>query len=78
MSEFQLKDFVLESFGKYDTTNDGYLGKEELAIFFKDILERKGLQGQYDPKELAIKFIVMIDGNGDEKLSREEIYLFYK
>ena len=78
MSEFELKEFILGNFDKYDISGDGYLGKEELATFFRDILERKRLHDQHDPEELAVKFIGMIDGNGDGRLSREEIYHFYK
>ena len=78
MSEKELRDFVIANFDKYDTTGDGCLDENELTLFFKDVLNRK--KGKYDlePRDMARKFIFMVDLNGDEKLSREEIYKFYK
>ena len=76
-SESLLRDTFMSDFDKYDTTGDGYLGKDELTNFFAQIIERKHSKG-YDAKELALKFIQMIDINGDGRISKEEIYNFYK
>ena len=69
---------VMTNFDKYDTSGDGALDKHELTLFFADILDRKKMRNQHNPEELALKFIHMIDLDGDEKLTREEIYKFYK
>ena len=76
-SESSLRDTFMSNFSKYDSSGDGYLGKDELTDFFAHIIERKHQQ-EYDAKELALKFISMIDINGDGRISKEEIYQFYK
>ena len=78
MSEKELRDFVISNFDKYDTTGDGCLDKNELTEFFRDVLERKKGRSNIEPSELAMRFIHMVDLDGDEKLTREEIYKFYK
>jgi hypothetical protein len=36
------------------------------------------MTGHYDPEDLARKLIHLMDRDGDQKLTREEIYNFYK
>ena len=69
---------MTNNFDKYDTSGDGKLSLDEITQFFAEIIMRKGLEKQYDAKELAKKFISMIDMDGDQQLTREEIYNFYK
>ena len=81
MSEDDIKTLALKSFDKYDTSGDGCLDKEELTQFFEDILKRRrenGKKDTYSAEEMAENFINLVDLNGDEKLTREEIYEFYK
>lgn len=79
--EDDIKRTFLKEFDKYDKNSDNTLDLTELTLFFRDIVKRKTENGEYDnydPKQMAIRFIRMVDLNGDGKISREEIYKFYK
>ena len=65
LTEKSIKDFIFNTFEKYDVNGDGRLTREELASFFTQILSRKGLEKNHDPNDLAAKFISMIDVDGD-------------
>ena len=73
-SQKNLKSFIISNFDKYDESGDGKLSKEELRQFFSDIIKRKKLEKEHDADDLAHKFISLIDLNGDEHLTKEEIY----
>ena len=77
MTEGEVKQAVISNFDKYDRNGDGTLDQQQLTQFFKDILRRKG-SSKHDPEQLASKFIHMVDMDGDNRLTREEIYQFYK
>ena len=77
-SEKFIKDFIIDNFDKYDANRNGKLSEEELRVFFGEIIKRKGLEKEYDAHNLAVRFISYIDIDGDEQLSMEEIYRYYK
>ena len=78
MSEKSIKFALFQNFDKYDKNGDGTLDHRELTLFFKDVIDRKGNGKHHNPEELASRFIHMIDLDNDNKLTREEIYQFYK
>ena len=71
MSEKFIKEFVVQNFDKYDADRNGKLSEEELRVFFGEIINRKGLAKEYDAHDLAVRFISLIDINGDEQLSMD-------
>lgn len=79
LTEDDIKRSFIKNFDKYDENKDEQLEEKELILFFKDILERRpDTKGKYTAKQLARQFIDMVDLDGDRKISRYEIYQFYK
>ena len=71
MSEKFIKKFVIENFDKYDENRNGKLSEEELRAFFDEIIKRKGLEKEFNAHDLAVRFVSLIDIDGDEQLSME-------
>lgn len=78
MNENEVKRSFIEQFDKYDKDKNGLLDLDEVTKFFEDLLERRNEKDKRDARELAKQLIRMIDINNDGKVSREEIYLFYR
>jgi Ca2+-binding EF-hand superfamily protein len=77
-SEQDIKQMLFRDLSRFDLNKDNLFDIEELTIFFQEIIDKKGLGNKHNAREMAIVFLNILDMDGDGKLSRSEIYAYYK